>query len=118
MQADYQIHMANIAKAESDLELKAAQLDTSEESDERIKMYEADKKYQADLAKAAASILTAEISANSSMAQSQDTQEPDRLMMMMQILDQAVQKMGQPRQSIPVFDDAGNIVSINHMGIQ
>lgn len=118
MQADYQIHMANIATAESKLELKATQMDTTEESAERIKFYEADRKYQAELAKSAASILQAEISANGSVAESPDAQEPEKLMMMMQLLDQAVQKMSQPRQSIPVFDDAGNIVSINHMGVQ
>lgn len=110
--SDYQIQMANLAKAKSELELKASQLEAEDGSEERIKAYEADLKYQAELAKAAASIIQAEISANGSLVQSQDAQEPDKLQATMAMLHEAVQRMSAPRKTTLMFDDSGNPVGM------
>ena len=89
--------------------LKMAQERERQSPDSDVKAYEADKKYQAELAKAAAEIITAQIAASGG-DEHEANEQPDRLETMMEMLNQAVQRMSAPKRV--VFDDAGNPIGI------
>lgn len=80
-----------------------------------IKKYEADKKYEAELAKAAASIIMAKMQPKEAEGEGKEeaTEEgvkSDTLEKTMAMLHEAVLKMAAPKEI--VFDDAGNPVGI------
>ena len=84
-----------------------------------IKKYEADKKYQAELAKAAASIIMAkmqpkETDGDDKEKDSEEGVKSDNLEKTMARLHEAVLKMAAPKEI--VFDEAGNPVGIKPVG--
>lgn len=103
---------AEVRNAQLEIQLEAMKTREQGEGnaeESSIKAYEADKKYQAELAKAAASIIEAQITASGQPVEPQG-QAPDRLEAVMAMLNEAVQKMSAPKRV--VFDEGGNPVGI------
>lgn len=98
------------AKLQMELEsVKSAEDSGKSANDLNAKIYEADKKYQAELAKAAASVLQAQMS-GAEPTEEPEPQDESRLEMMMEVINQAVQRMSAPKRI--VFDPDGNPVGI------
>lgn len=112
LEAEKRVFEADVKRVKAELALANLQREHDEmsegEDDSAIKAYEAEMKYKSELAKAAASIIAAQVSATPAEDQDPVEQQPDKLEAVMQMLAAMVDQMSKPKTTRLITDDMGN----------
>jgi hypothetical protein len=108
LESERKVFMAEVETKMLQIENEMLKMQQINQGYDDVKEYEADKKYQAELAKSAAQIIQAQITASGEDVREQD--ETGRMTAIMEMLDQVAQKLSAPKVTMLINDETGNAI--------